>query len=137
MYDFYRDNKAYCICVIITLLVCLAGAWLVYDAGRNERIQSDTDSTLVNIDHGITNAAERIDTAAGSVAKAETAIGSAAAGIAKSERAAGEISAGIAECQELVDRCVQRAGRIQNIIADVEAINRQRAAGASPATLAK
>ena len=137
MYDFYQDNKDFCISFFVVLLVCLAGIWLVHDRARNEPIYNNTGVVLDTIEVGITSAATGIDTAAGSVAKAETAIGSAAAGIAKSERAAGEISAGITECQELVDRCVQRAGRIQNIIADVEAINRQRAASASPADLAK
>jgi hypothetical protein len=137
MYDFYQDNKTYCISVIILLFVCIAGVWLVHDAGRNERLQNDTDNALVNVNQGITNAEGRINAAAESAAKAEAAIGSAAAGIANSERAAGEISAGITECQDLVDRCVQRAGKIENIIADIETGDRKRTAGASAASLAK
>ena len=137
MYEFYQNNKDYCISFIVVCLVCVAGIWLVHDARRNEQLQNDTDNALVNVNQGITNAEERIDAAAGSIAKAEAAIGSAAAGIANSEKAAGDIAAGITECQDIVDRCVQRAGRIENIIADVEAINRQRAAGASAANLAK
>ena len=137
MHEFYKDNKQYCICFAVIVLCCLVGAWLVYDEARNEHLQINTDHTMADINQRIDSAGNRIESAAAGIAEAEKAVGSAAAGIAKSERAAGEISAGIAECQELVDRCVQRAGRIQNIIADVEAINRQRAAGASPATLAK
>ena len=137
MYEFYKDSKAHCIFVVAAMLCCLVCAWLVYDARRNERLQDGTDSVLVNIDQGITNAEERIDAAAGSVAKAEAAIGSAAAGITNSEKAAGDIAAGITECQGIIDRCVQRAGRIENIIADIEAINRKRAPGASAADLAK
>lgn len=137
MHDFYRENKDYCIPYIIVAIVCLVCLWLVHDDARNERIQNDTDSTLVNINQGITDAEGRINTAADSVTKAEASIGSAAAGIKNSERAAGEIASGIAECQDIVDRCVQRAGRIENLIADIEAGDRKRAAGSSPADLAK
>ena len=137
MHDFFRENKDYCISYIIVAIVCLVCLWLVHDDARNERIQNDTDSTLVNINQGITDAEGRINTAADSVTKAEASIGSAATGIAKSERAAAEISNGIEQCQAILDRCVQRAGRIKNIIADVEAINRQRAADAPAADLAK
>ena len=137
MYDFYQNNKAYCISFIIICLVCAAGIWLVHDAGRNERLQNDTDSILVNINQGIADAEGRIESATGSISQAEQAVHGAAERIEKSERAAAEITDGIRECQDIVERCIQRSGRIQNIISDIEAANRQRTAGTSSAGMAK
>ena len=137
MYEFYKDNKQYCICFAVIVLCCLVGAWLVYDEARNERIQVNTDHTMADINQRMDNAAERIGSAAAAITKTEEAVGAAAAGIAESERAAADIAGGIKQCQDILDGCIQRAGRIENILADIEAGDRQRAAGASPADLAK
>ena len=123
MHEFYKDNKQYCICLAVIVLCCLVGAWLVYDEARNEHLQINTGHTMADINQRIDSAGNRIE--------------SAAAGIAKSERAAAEISNGIEQCQAILDGCIQRAGRIKNIIADVEAINRQGTADAPAADLAK
>lgn len=137
MYDFVKENKLYCVFAVAIMLLCLAGAWLVYDAGRNEHIQVDTDHTMEDINQRMDNAAERIGSAAAAITKTEEAVGAAAAGIAESERAAADIAGGIKQCQDILDGCIQRAGRIENILADIEAGDRQRAAGTSPAALAK
>ena len=137
MYDFYKENKTCCISTFVVMFVCLVGAWLVLDYYRNEPVYDNTDNVLADVNQGITNAEGRIDAAAGSVAKAEAAVGSAAAGIANSAKAAGDIAAGIAEFQNIIDRCIQRAGRIENIIADIEAINRKRTPDTSASGMAK
>ena len=137
MYDFVKENKLYCVFAVAIMLLCLAGAWLVYDAGRNEHIQVDTDRTMEDINQRMDNAAERIGSAAAAITKTEEAVGAAAAGIAESERAAADIAGGIKQCQDILDGCIQRAGRIENILADIEAGDRQRAACTSPAALAK
>lgn len=137
MHEFYKDNKQYCICLAVIVLCCLVGAWLVYDEARNEHLQINTGHTMADINQRIDSAGNRIESAAAGISEAEKAVGSAAAGIAKSERAAAEISNGIEQCQAILDGCIQRAGRIKNIIADVEAINRQGTADAPAADLAK
>ena len=124
MYEFYQDNKAYCISLFITFFVCAIGIWLVYDHGRNEQIQDDTDSTVGVIDQRIENAAGRLDQAAGNITEAEQAIQGAAGSLERGTAAAAEITGGINECQAIIERCVQRSGRIQNIINDIEAANR-------------
>ncbi|MBQ9698242.1 MAG: hypothetical protein IJV46_06865 [Acidaminococcaceae bacterium] len=137
MYDYNKEDMRYYIIATIILLGCLACIWLVHDTGRNHRIQNDTDSAVAAVDGGIDQTKERIESAAGSLSQVEQTVHGAATGIAKSERAAAEIGNGIAECETLIDSCVQRAGRIENILADIEASDRKRAARSSATNLAK
>ena len=124
MYDFYQDNKTYCISFFILFLVCAVGIWLVYDYGRNERIQNNTDITVESIDQRIESAAGRLEQAAGNITEAEQAIHGAAGSIERGSAAAAGITDGINECQAIIERCVQRSGRIQNIVNDIETANR-------------
>lgn len=137
MHDYQKENARCCIIAAVAVLLCLAAIWLVHDNRRNNSVQADTDRAVDTVDSGMERAKERIDKAAGSVQQAETAIGKAAAGVERSERAAADITEGINSCQAILDSCIQRAGHIENILADIEANDRKRAARAAAADLAK
>ena len=137
MHDYYKENTRYCIIAAVAVLCCMAAIWLVHDFRRNNGIQADTDRAVDAVDSRVDRAKERINEAAGSVQQAEAAVGAAAAGIARSEKAAADITEGINSCQSILDSCIQRAGRIENILADIEAHDRKRAAGAAATDLAK
>lgn len=137
MYEFYKENRNYCIVAAVIMLSCITGIWLCWDAGRNDGLYESTNVTMADVESGVERTAQRIDEGKHRVETAEKAVGAAAERIERSERTAAEISDGIDACEKGLDACIQRSGKIKNILADIEAGNRKGAQGASPSGLAK
>ncbi len=135
--DFIRENKSYCIAFVIVIVLCIIGAWLVYDHERNTGIYDSTDGTLERIESGIGSASERIDDGKQRIETVEKTVSGAVERIERSEGTAAEIAGGLEDCERRLDACIQRAGRIKNLMQDIEAEHRQRTKGASEAGLAK
>ena len=136
-FDFVCQNKGICAAFVVIVIVSLAVSWFMLDDWRNSEMHDSTDGAVERIESGVERTAEKIDSAKRAVEKAEETIGSASERIERSAGAAEKIAGGIAEVERGLDDCIQRGGRIKNILSDIEAENRQREASASSAGMAK
>ena len=57
---FYKENKDYICAFIVVVVLCLAGAWYVYDSHRNEPVYEDTDATVAELEDRIKSLESRI-----------------------------------------------------------------------------
>lgn len=127
MYDeicgFIRENKSYCLAFIV--IACIAGAWLVYDAQRNEPIHENTNNAMADVERRIQNIEQRISSLQSRVDKAEKTVERTIITIRDGRENAATVADGITGAEKRLDAIIQRQGRIENIIANIEAANRQ------------
>ena len=135
--DFYNENKDYIFAFIVVLGICFFGIWICHDLTRNEPIYSNTDTVLDTIEVTIGNAENRIDSIADGLGKAESSVIESANAIGESRKDADAIASGINECQKRVDNLIQGHGNIENLITDIETINRQRTQSTQTPSVAK
>ena len=126
MYEFYQENKSYCITYAVIMVLCLAGVWLVHDHYRNEPVYNDTDSTVADIEKRVGNIEQRIDSLSDRLTKAEKTVERVGATVTAGRENAERIETGISGVEERLDSAIQRSGRIENLIADIERANQQR-----------
>ena len=122
--DFYTENKDYILAFIVVFAVCFFGIWIYHDLTRNEPIYNDTDSTMADINKRIESIEQRIDR----IQERNSAIEKAVSGIGERINASREnavtVADGLGRAEERLDAIIQRQGRIENIIADIETANR-------------
>ena len=124
MYDFYEKNKSACISFIVVAVVCLCGAWLVHDYFRNEPIYNDTSSAMADLEKRIDGIESRVNSLSNRIADAEKTVNGISATINAGAGNAVTIKDGIDGIEKRIGEVVQRSGRIQNIIADIESQNK-------------
>ena len=126
MYEFYEENKSYCITYAVIMVLCLAGVWLVHDHYRNEPVYSDTDKSVAELEGRIASVEQRISKLQERTANIEKAVSGVTATVSASRENAVIVTDGIGRAEERLDSIIQRQGRIENILADIENANRQR-----------
>ena len=107
------------------MVLCIAGIWLVHDYYRNEPVYEDTNSAMADVEKRIESIEQRIDRLQDRVAKAEKTVSGTIVTIRESRENAVTVADGIDRAEERLDAIIQRQGRIENILADIEAANRQ------------
>ena len=123
--EFYEENKDYiCACAVV-LVVCLACVWLVHDHTRNEPVYKDTNSTMAELDKRISGIEQRIDTMQKRLDATQKTVSGITDRVTNSTKLAGEVATGINEAESRLNDAIQRSGRIQNIIVEIERANRQ------------
>ena len=122
--DFYEQNKSYTIAFIVVAVICLAGVWLVHDHTRNEPVYNDTDSVLDTIEVRAESIADGLDRVQERNRKSQKAVSGAAEAVRDSREQAESIAGSIGRAERRLDEAIQRSGRIENIIHDIEAANR-------------
>lgn len=129
MYDdlraFVRENKDYCISFAVVIVVCVSGLWYCVGKFRNEPIYQRTNQSVEHVEAGVNSITERIDTMQDRAAEIQKAAGAAVGAVDGSREAAYEIERAVSGTEERIDAAIQRCGRIENIIADIEAANRK------------
>lgn len=123
MYEYKDDNK-FAIGIIVLGFVLLT-AWLCHDYARNKPTYNNTDSTVADIDSRIKSIEQRIDRIQDRNSAIEKAVSGTVITIRDSRENAVTVADGIGEAERRLDAIIQRQGRIENIIADIEAANRQ------------
>lgn len=123
MYEYKDDNK-FAIGIVVLGFVLLT-AWVCHDLARNKPTYSNTDSTMADINKRIESIEQRIDRLQDRVAKAEKTVSGTIVTIRESRENAVTVADGIDRAEERLDAIIQRQGRIENILADIEAANRQ------------
>ena len=118
--EFLAENRvAFLVGVLLLVLVC----WLYKDTRRNEPVYEDTNATVGRIEERIGTIEQRIDGLQSRIDKAEKTIGGTIVTIRDSRENAVTVADGIGRAEERLDSIIQRQGRIENIIADIEAAN--------------
>lgn len=141
--EFINGNKVFSIFVAVLLILCIIGeCWIlsriISGSGTgNENGHLNTGVTMERLETGIESARDRVERAGNDVENIETSVNGAAAAIRESEAAAGKVTDGIADCEKRVDSIKQGFGRIENLIADIEAANRARTQGGPSPGVAK
>ena len=125
MYEFYKENRTVCIVTIIVILLCIAGAWLYHDSHRNEPIYNNTDNTVEQLKDRIDSIEQRIGTMQERLDKATETVSGVTETVRHSRENAVTVADGISGTEERLNDAIQRSGRIQNIIADIETANQQ------------
>ena len=128
MYEkrFYEENEGYIISFIVVSIGLILGLWVCHDIFRNEPLYHDTDDTMGRIEERLSDIESRIDTVQTRLDKATETVGGTIVTIREGRENAERIEAGIIGIEEKLDNAIQRSGRIANLIADIEAKNRER-----------
>ena len=105
--------------ILLLVLVC----WLHKDNRRNDGVYNDTNATVERIEERMSNIEQRIDTMSDRLEKAEKTVSGTIVTIRESRENAVTVADGISGTEARLNDAVQRSGRIQNIIADIETAN--------------
>lgn len=125
MYDgFYETNRASVLAFIVILVVGATGVWLVHDHYRNEPIYNNTDNTMADVNKRIESIEQRIDRIQERNSAIEKTVNGISATVNAGRENAVTVADGIGRAEERLDSIIQRQGRIENIIADIENANR-------------
>ena len=119
--DFLAENR---ITFLVGILLLILVIWLHKDNRRNDGVYNDTNSTVERIEERMSNIEQRIDTMSDRLEKAEKTVSGTIVTIRDSRENAVTVADGISGTEARLNDAVQRSGRIQNIIADIEAKNR-------------
>ena len=109
----------------VILIILIIGAWILYDARRNERIYHDTDSNVERIEKRLDDIGQRVDELQKRNAENQKAVERTIVTVERSRENAEVIERGITEAEQRLDNAIQASGRIQNRIAEIEAENRK------------
>lgn len=119
--EFLAENRvAFLVGVLLLVLVC----WLHKDTRRNEPVYEDTNATVGRIEERMSAIEQRIDSMSDRLAKAEKTVSGTIVTIRESRENAVTVADGISGTESRLNDAVQRSGRIQNLISDIEAANK-------------
>lgn len=119
--EFLAENRvAFLVGVLLLVLVC----WLHKDTRRNEPVYEDTNATVGRIEERMSAIEQRIDSMSDRLAKAEKTVSGTIVTIRDSRENAVTVADGISGTESRLNDAVQRSGRIQNLISDIEAANK-------------
>ena len=122
--DFYQQNRDFIDAFIIVIILCVAGAWLCHDINRNKPIYNDTDATMADIDKRIQGIESRLDTMSARLEQTQKTISGVAERVDRSTENAQAIAGGLQSAETRLDDAIQRSGRIENLISEIERTNK-------------
>lgn len=127
--NFLRENKSFCIAFVIVVLIGIVAVWLLLDAERNRPVYDSTDRTVEQLEKRVGDLESRLDSVSARLEKAQQTVSGISATVTAGRENAVTVADGISGVEKRLDECVQRSGRIANLIADIESANRQRTEG--------
>ena len=118
--EFLAENRiTFLVGILLLVLVC----WLHKDNRRNDGVYNDNNSTVERIEERMSNIEQRIDTMSDRLEKAEKTVSGTIVTIRESRENAVTVADGISGTEARLNDAVQRSGRIQNLISDIETAN--------------
>ena len=118
--EFLAENRiTFLVGILLLVLVC----WLHKDTRQNEPVYEDTNATVGRIEERIGSIEQRIDSLQNRVDKAEKTVSGTIVTIRDSRENAVTVADGISGTESRLNDAVQRSGRIQNLISDIETAN--------------
>lgn len=123
--EFYEENKSYTIAFIVLAIVCLAGVWLVHDHTRNEPVYNNTDRTVDELEKRLDNIESRVTIMQGRLDETQKTVTGISERVERGRKNAQTVAAGIGTAETRLDEAIQRSGRIQNLIDEIERANQK------------
>ena len=119
--EFLAENRiTFLVGILLLVLVC----WLHKDNRRNEPVYEDTNATVGRIEERMSAIEQRVDSMSNRLEKAEKTVSGTIVTIRDSRENAVTVASGIEGAEKRLDALIQRQGKIENIIRDIEAANR-------------
>ena len=118
--EFLAENR---VAFLVGILLLVLVIWLHKDNRRNDGVYNDTDATVERIEERMSAIEQRIDTMSYRLEKAEKTVSGTIVTIRESRENVVTVADGISGTESRLNDAVQRSGRIQNLIADIETAN--------------
>lgn len=119
--EFRPTNQKMAVGFLIIIIVLVA-VWCIMS--RTGKTDNDISGSVAELENRIDKLESRITSLSKRIDHAEETIKGVNAGIEHSQSLASEIAGGIDSLQGRLDNAVQRGGRIQNILEEIERTNR-------------
>lgn len=121
--EFRPTNQKMAIGFLIIIIVLVA-VWCIMSRTDPGKTDNDISGSVAELENRIDSLESRVTSLSKRIDHAEEALKGVNAGIEHSQSLASEIAGGIDSLQNRIDRAVQRGGRIQNILEEIERTNR-------------
>lgn len=121
---FWEENKDYILSFIAVIIVCMVGAWFVYDRTRNETMYNNTDNGVERLEKRLDDIGQRIDSLQERVIQNQKAVERIGSTINAGRENAVAVENGLGEAERRIDNAIQASGRIKNRIEDIERTNK-------------
>lgn len=121
--EFRPTNQKMAIGFLIIIIVLVA-VWCFMSRTDPGKTDNDISGSVAELENRIDSLESRINSLSSRIDHAEETLKGVNAGIEHSQSLASEIAGGIDSLQGRLDHAVQRSGRIQNIIEEIERTNR-------------
>lgn len=123
--EFRPTNQKMAIGFLIIVIVLVAVWCVMSRTGDNPgKTDNDISGSVAELENRIDSLESRVTSLSKRIDHAEETLKGVNAGIEHSQSLASEIAGGIDSLQNRIDRAVQRGGRIQNILEEIERTNR-------------
>jgi methyl-accepting chemotaxis protein len=122
--EFRPTNQKMAISFLIIIIVLVAVWCIMSRTGDSTKTDNDISGSVAELENRIDSLESRVTSLSKRIDHAEKTLKGVSAGIEHSQSLASEIAGGIDSLQNRLDRAVQRGGRIQNILEDIERTNR-------------
>ena len=119
--EFIVENR---LVFIIGIMLLLLIAWLHHDANRNAKDYNNTDRTMERIKERISSIESRLTAMSSKLDQAQKTVNGISERVEHSTNLANEVAGGLDGAEERLADAIQRSGRIENIIQDIERANR-------------
>ena len=121
--EFRPTNQKMAVSFLIIIIVLVA-VWCIMSRTDPGKTDNDISGSVAELENRIDSLESRVTSLSKRIDHAEEALKGVNAGIEHSQSLASEIAGGIDSLQNRIDRAVQRGGRIQNILEEIERTNR-------------
>ena len=124
MYEWTKQNLGRYYIPIIFIVLVLVFYWLYCDTHRNDREYNNTNESMARIEERITSIESRLATMQKRLDESQKTVNGISERIERSQYLIGEVENGLGRAEERLDNAIQRRGRIENLIKDVERTNK-------------
>ena len=121
--EFRPTNQKMAVGFLIIIIVLVA-VWCIMSRTDPGKTDNDISGSVAELENRIDSLESRVTSLSKRIDHAEETLKGVNAGIEHSQSLASEIAGGIDSLQNRIDRAVQRGGRIQNILEEIERTNR-------------
>ena len=121
--EFRPTNQKMAIGFLIIVIVLVA-VWCIMSRTDPGKTDNDISGSVAELENRIDSLESRVTSLSKRIDHAEKTLTGISDRIDASQEYAGQIATGIDSLQNRIDHAVQRSGRIQNIIEEIERTNR-------------
>ena len=120
----FRPNSKEMAGCILGIVIVLVAVWLFMSRTDPGKTDNDISGSVAELENRIDSLESRVTSLSERIDHAEKTLTGISDRIDASQEYAGQIATGIDSLQNRIDRAVQRGGRIQNILEEIERTNR-------------